>query len=212
VAAKHYIQQFLDSAPKPDQFTFDNKDFRAFDPRSLPPIFPSPKEDDIKDHSALGEIDMEKPIPPSEYLENGNKTIYVWGVVRYKDFTGEWTSFKFCRGVLADKIFKAGREWEKATVAILQRIVIPARINPIQIRPDGAARYPPNTPHVPTKVSSRTERVGAPRTHQRTWAKRSEGSAFAFRKHSSAFAGQSIGTAIVLHGTIITHPSLTLIS
>ena len=36
---------------------------------------------------------MEKPIPPSEYLENGNKTIYVRGVVRYKDFTGEWTSF-----------------------------------------------------------------------------------------------------------------------
>jgi hypothetical protein len=149
VAAKHYIQQFLDSAPKPDQFTFDNKDFRAFDPRSLPPIFPSPKEDDIKDHSALGEIDMEKPIPPSEYLENGNKAIYVWGVVRYKDFTGEWTSFKFCRGVLADKIFKAGKEWEKATVAILQRIVIPARINPIQIRTTGQLDIPKYTsrPH-----------------------------------------------------------------
>jgi hypothetical protein len=171
VAAKHYIQQFLDSAPKPDQFTFDNKDFRAFDPRSLPPIFPSPKEDDIKDHSALGEIDMEKPIPPSEYLENGNKTIYVWGVVRYKDFTGEWTSFKFCRGVLADKIFKAGREWEKATVAILQRIVIPARINPIQIRTTGQLDIPQIHLTSPQRCHPERSAFGAPRTHQRTWAK-----------------------------------------
>ena len=155
---------------------------------------------------------MEKPIPPSEYLENGNKTIYVWGVVRYKDFTGEWTSFKFCRGVLADKIFKAGREWEKATVAILQRIVIPARINPIQIRTTGQLDIPQIHLTSPQRCHPERSAFGAPRTHQRTWAKRSEGSAFAFRKHSSAFAGQSIGTAIVLHGTIITHPSLTLIS
>ncbi len=87
---------FLNSSPKPNRYNFGLGDFKPAQPDTLPPL------------SSTNEqfADVTKQISPG--YDNRQVELCVWGIIRYRDFTGATPDKKFCRYAAAVDVLRAG--------------------------------------------------------------------------------------------------------
>jgi hypothetical protein len=100
-------------------YNFNDTDFSETQPNSLPahevgslPFTGRTGPNDrrtFEAHTVSRNIDMDELIPHQGHKVLADKTIYVWGKIRFRDYTGELApgDIPFCRYIAASTIFKA---------------------------------------------------------------------------------------------------------
>jgi len=104
---------FLES--EPTDYNFSDQDFQPVSPSTLPKLDPETIPYDpnvshpakkVSEHATVT-VFYPDPIPPAEGFKYARKRIYVWGVIRYKDFTDGWADpNKFCRFTPTESFFE----------------------------------------------------------------------------------------------------------
>lgn len=106
---------FLES--EPTDYNFGDQAFQSANPSTLP-IFDSqtiPYDPNVVHPTkkvaeyATMTVTMPTLVPRAQGLNYARKKIYVWGIIRFKDFTGDWAEpYKFCRFTPTESFFETG--------------------------------------------------------------------------------------------------------